>query len=57
MKSWQATGSGVTWMLILQSYELQELKVEQHIPVNKQDLQVISSPVDLWQVGCVPILL
>jgi hypothetical protein len=57
MISWQATGSGVTWMLILQSFELQELKVEQQVPVNKQDLQVISSPVNLWQVGCVPVLL
>jgi len=38
-------------------FELQELKVEQQVPVNKQDLQVISSPVNLWQVGCVPVLL
>ncbi len=44
-------------MLILQSPELQELKVEQQVPVNKQDLQVISSPVNLWQAGCVPVLL
>lgn len=57
LKSWQATGSGAPWMLILQSFELQELKVEQQVPVNKQDLQVISSPVNLWQVGCVPVLL
>ena len=38
-------------------FELQELKVEQQVPVNKQDLQVISSPVNLWQMGCFPILL
>ena len=57
MKSWHPTGSGVTWMLILQSPELQELKVEQQVPVNKQDLQVISSPVNLWQAGCIPVLL
>lgn len=57
MKSWHGTGCGVTWMLILQTSELQELTVEQQLPVNKQDLQVISSPVDLWQAGCIPVLL
>lgn len=54
---WYANGSGVARMLIVHSSELQELKAEQQVPVNKQDLQVIPSPVNLWQAGCIPVLL